>query len=155
MSESKHNPQALLAATMPALLPPGFVCQGMTLGMQMRPNPNILLLPRELMRTSVEGPNMGELEVFIAGPNGEPDGWRRAPEGMEAHLLGTPLPTEKCSVVIMAMSSVVDTLDKGIVTLDGKPRQTMQSTIGHKVIAVVPLDVFQKEHMANLRGPTT
>jgi hypothetical protein len=31
----------------------------------------------------------------------------------------------------------------------------MQSTIGHKVLAVVPLDVFQKEHLANLRGPTT
>jgi hypothetical protein len=98
---------------------------------------------------------MGLLEVFIAGPNGEPDGWRLVPEGMEAHLLGTPLPPEKCTVIIMVMSSVVDTLDKGIVTLDGRPRQTMQSTIGHKVLAVVPLDVFQKEHLANLRGPTT
>ena len=155
MSEHRTNPQALLAATMPALLPIGFVCQGMTIGMQLRPNPNILLLPRELMRTSVEGANMGELEVFIAGPNGEPEDWRLAPEGMEVHQLGTPLPPEKCSVVVMAMSSVVDTLDKGIVTLAGRPRQAMQSTIGHKVLAVVPLDVFQKEHLANLRGPTT
>ena len=70
MSEHRTNPQALLAATMPALLPIGFVCQGMTIGMQLRPNPNILLLPRELMRTSVEGANMFQKEHLanLRGP---------------------------------------------------------------------------------------
>ena len=33
--------------------------------------------------------------------------------------------------------------------------QALLAAIGHKVLAVVPLDVFQKEHLANLRGPTT
>jgi hypothetical protein len=155
MSDSKHNPQALLAATMPSLLPPGFVCQGITLEKQIRPNPNVLLLPRELIRTKAVVDSFDVVEVFITGPNGEPADWRPVPEGMEVHHLGVPLPDEKCSVILMVMSSVVDTLDKGIISLDGRPRQTMQSVIGHKVLAVIPLDMFKKEHLANLRGPTS
>ena len=163
MSDHHSNPQALFAATMPPLLPVGFVCHGFSLNMLLRPHPNILLLPEELIRANAAGGT----EVFIARTPPRPDGaelnwqpapaakdWGPVPAGMELHHLGTPLPPEKCAVVILLSSSVVDALDKGIVGLDGKPRQTMTSVVGHKVLAVVPLDQFQREHVENLRGPT-
>ncbi|MGO9288392.1 MAG: hypothetical protein ACLQIJ_06525 [Polyangia bacterium] len=163
MSDHRANPQALLAATMPALLPVGFVCHGFGLNMQLQPTPDVLLLPEELIRTN----DAGEAEVFIARqappseganlttqPSTITEGWGPVPSGMLLHRLGTPLPPEKCAVVVLATSTVSDSLDKGIVGLDGKPRQTMTSVVGHKVLAIVPLDQFQREHVENLRGPT-
>lgn len=149
MSESKHNPQALLAATMPPLLPVGFVCHGFSLNMQLRPTPDVLLLPEELIRVNAAG----EPEVFISR-QGSAEEWGPVPPGMLLHRLGTSLPPEKCAVVILLSSAVVDTLGAGIVGLDGKPRQGVTSVVGHKVLAVVPLDQFQREHVENLRGPT-
>ena len=155
MSDHHSNPQALFAATMPPLLPVGFVCHGFSLNMQLRPQPNILLLPEELIRVTETGvPGVGETEVFISRGSPAVEDWGAIPAGMELHQLGTPLPPEKCAVVILLSSAVVDTLGANIVGLDGKPRQNMTSVVGHKVLAIVPLDQFQREHVENLRGPT-
>lgn len=172
MSDHHANPQALLAATMPALLPVSFVCHGFGLNMQLRPTPDVLLLPEELIRVKATGictpvSDVSEPEVFIPRLPPRPEGaeldwkpgpavesWGPVPPGMLLHQLGAPLPPEKCAVVILISSTVSDSLDKGIVGLDGKPRQTMTSVVGHKVLAVVPLDQFQREHVENLRGPT-
>jgi hypothetical protein len=135
---------------MPPLLPVGFVCHGFSLNMQLRAQPNVLLLPEELIRVNAAG----ETEVFIARQAATAEEWGPVPPGMLLHHLGTPLPPEKCAVVILLSSAVVDTLGAGIVGLDGKPRQGVTSVVGHKVLAVVPLDQFQREHVENLRGPT-
>ena len=96
----------------------------------------------------------GETEVFISRGSPAVEDWGPVPAGMTLHQLGTPLPAEKCAVVILLSSAVVDTLRANIVGLDGKPRQNMTSVVGHKVLAIVPLDQFQREHVENLRGPT-
>lgn len=177
MSESNVNPQALLAATMPPLLPVGFVCGGAHIGMQLRPAANILLLPPELIRTRSIAGDIGVIEVFIkresiaevelTGQPGELPGeqltgavsvtetWGPVPNGMELHELGKPLPPEKCNVIFMVMSAAVDTLAKGIIR-PGEPRAGRQeSVVSHQILAITPLDVFQRAHVVNLRGPTT
>ena len=171
MSESNVNPQALLATTMPSLLPAGFVCGGAHIGMQLRPAANILLLPPELIRTRSIAGDIGVVEVFIKGEPGEaenhPPGaiagewdptaekWRTVPAGMELHELGTPLPPEKCNVIFRVMSAAVDTLAKGIIRPGEQRAGRQESVVGHQILAITPLDVFQRAHVENLRGPTT
>ena len=145
MSEHHKNPQALLAATLPALLPPGYVanCQ---LGMRVMHVPSIQLALKEHIRTT----EAGTTEVM----NPDTGEWKPLRPGVTAHPLGEPLSPEKCVVAFVPMSAVVDTLDKGIVGPAGQPAQRAHSVIGHGVLMALPLVEWQKQHLGNLRGPT-
>ena len=169
MGEHNTNPEALLAATMPSLLPVGFVCGGAHISMQLRPAANIMLLPVELVRKNDEGRRFEAfferpIDGVVLPPEGAEvgwvpptteKGWWPVPPGKEVHELGKPLPPEKCNVIFMVMSAAVDTLARGIIR-PGEPHPGHQeSIVAHGIVAITPLDVFQRAHMENLRGPTT
>ena len=173
MSEHHHNQQALMVATMPALLPAGMVCKGAHIGMMVRPAADVLLLPAELIRKS----DAGEVEVFLARPSASDAGvhegtdiaadgtsavpaalaeaWDPVPDGMQLHVLGEPLPTSKVMVIFMLNTGVVDTLESRIVAPGGRQERQTESVVAHAVLNITPLDRFQEAHVNNLRGPTT
>ena len=148
MSDHRTNPQALLAATLPPILPVGYAV-GATIGIQVLPAKNIILAPREHIRTT-DASASGPQELF----NVDTQAWGPVPQGAEAWPLGFPLPTEKCVVGIMAMSTAVDMMDKGIIVPGADVRsapQRKQSVVGHCLLSSTPLDQWQRDHLQNLK----
>jgi hypothetical protein len=154
MSEHKVNPRAQLAATMPALLPPGVVA-GVQLHLEVDVRQNVLLFPTERIRGDA-----GALEIFAKvqgvatdGTNEEePEAWRAPPAGVIVHPIGTPLPPELCDVVLVLGTATQDTLDKPLLVPGGGVAAPRISSISHRVIMRMPLVEWQRQHMANLRG---
>ena len=139
MSDHHANPQALLAATMPPLLPVGYVAQP-SFGIQVIPAPGVRLVAKEWLRVTD-----GVQEVI------EGELWVPVPTGCLAHPLGDPLPADKCHVAVVIITAVVDTLDRGIVGPSGQAPQRHQSIGTHGVLWSEPLDQWQRGHMQALK----
>ena len=112
MSESKHNFQALLAATLPAAMSPGREIQ---FGIQhsVQPSQHIVLVPAEKMREAVDDGPIEEGANVVDMPRWEIQDdagtWTKLPRGMRAHQLGTPLDPKDCDLVVSLMPVVIAT----------------------------------------------
>jgi hypothetical protein len=153
MSESKHNPTALMAATLPDLLPAGCGSQ-VLLQTQVVPMKHVAIVaPENIQRSIVDGK-----VTAIRTPGGE---WEPVPmcavDGRPVpavvHALGTPLPPELCDMVIMLGTGVVDTLAMSLVVPGGPPPQPRTSGISHGELLRMSLVAWREQHMRKLRGP--
>lgn len=139
MSEHTLNPQALHKRTMPPLLPVDYVARP-SFGVQVIPAPGVRLMERERIRVTD-----GVQEVL------EGEQWVPVPTGCLAHPLGEPLPTNMCHAAVVLLTTVVDTLDRGIIGPGGQPPQRHLSVGVHNVLWSGPLDQWQRDHMQTLK----
>ena len=153
MPEHKTNPTALLAATLPDLLPAGCASQ-VLLETRVVPMKHVAIVaPENIQRSIVDGK-----VTAIRTPGGE---WEPVPmvfvngEQMPAivHQLGTPLPPELCDMAIMIGTGVVDTLSMSLVIPGGPPPQPKTSGIVHGELLRMSLVAWREQHMRKLRGP--
>ena len=153
MSEHKQNPNALMAATLPDLLPAGCASQ-VLLESRVVPMKHVLVLAEEnIQRSLIDGK-----VTAIRTPGGE---WQPVPmvivngEQVPAvvHQLGTPLPPELCDMAIMIGTGVVDTLSMSLVVPGGPPPQPRTSGMPHGELLRMPLVMWREQHMRKLRGP--
>ena len=145
MVDHKHNTAALVAATLPELLPRGCGAQ-VLLQPQIVPKPEVLLVAAENIRRSLADDKVEAIRV----PGGE---WSPVPLGAVVHQLGTPLPPELCDMAVMIGTGVVDTLSTSLVVPGGPPPQPKTSGVIHAELLRVPLVHWREQHMRNLRGP--
>lgn len=143
MSESKTNPRALLNQTLPPLLPVAHRV-GIDLQLQVMPKVNVMLVPPHKLRT-VEG----VVEVLT----GDPEEWRKPPEGADVCELGKPLPPEKCDVVAILGTMVEDMLGPKLLTHGGQQPQGRISAGPMAILARAPMVQWQAQHLGQLRGP--
>jgi hypothetical protein len=99
LGEHKTNIVALLAKTLPTFPPAGRDGQ-VQIGWRVQPKRHILLLMAADMR-EVDGEKQ-----FRQSDDGA---WEKLPDGCEMHLIGEPLPPEKCDVVFGLVAMWVDT----------------------------------------------
>lgn len=143
MSESQSNATAMLAASLPNLLPHGFHCD-IDLQLQVIPKVNVMLVPPHRLRTTAQG----QYEVLV----GEPEEWRQPPAGVDVCEMGKPLPPEKCDIAVVIGSVVEDMLGPKLVAPGQQPRGKVSSG-AIAIVARKTLADWQHEHMAALRGP--
>jgi len=139
MSDHKTNPQSLLSATLPPLLPVGHRV-GVNIQLQVVPQAQVMLVPGDRMRTGAHG-----IEVFSG------DAWQPVPEEAEVFELGKPLPPEKCDLVAVLGSMVEDTLGPKLIVGTGQ-KSTSIAGGPLAVIARVPLAEWQRVISGALRG---
>jgi hypothetical protein len=153
MSEHKANPNALMSATLPNLLPAGCASQ-VLLEARVVPMKHVLIVAAENIQRSI----VDEKVTAIRIPGGE---WQPVPmvvvngQQMPAivHQLGTPLAPELCDMAVMIGTGVVDTLSMSLVVPGGPPPQPKNSGIIHGELLRVPLVMWREQHMRKLRGP--
>jgi hypothetical protein len=143
MSESNVNPRAQLNATLPPLLPVGHRV-GVDIQLQVMPQVQVMLVPAHKMRTTE-----GVIEVLA----GEPEEWRKPPEGADVCELGKPLPPEKCDVVAILGTMVEDTLGPKLLGAGGQQPRGRMSTGPMAILARAPMVQWQAQHLGALRGP--
>jgi hypothetical protein len=136
MSEHASNPNALMATTLPALLPAGCAAQVMFQA-QVVPMKEI---------TAIRTPGGEWQPVPMVIVNGE-----QVPAIV--HTLGTPLAPELCDMAIMIGTGVVDTLSMSLVVPGGPPPQPKTSGMPHAELLRMPLVEWREQHLRKLRGP--
>ena len=142
MSEHTVNQKALVHATLPPLLPPGYRA-GSELQLQVVPKLDVLLVPTDKIRTTPDG------VVQVSRGDGT---WEEVPEGFTAHELGKPLPPENCDVAIV-LGTCVEETRAGISLLGAngsQPRGAMSSG-PMAILARVPLLDWLRQHASVLR----
>jgi hypothetical protein len=148
MPEHKSNPQAVLRAMLPELVPHGHMV-AVGFFVEVDPCVGVLLCPAENMRT-VEG----KIEIMGLDPERPVDEWAPAPAGVRlVHPIGQPLAPEFCDAVIMFGTGVQDGMSKGLVTSGGQPARYRTSNVMHGELMRMPLLEWQAGHLAQLRGP--
>jgi hypothetical protein len=155
MGEHKENTDALMAATIPPLLPIGHAV-ATQLQIQVIPSRGVVLLPAERIRTTDDG----QVEIYVSstspGAQGDAEAgtlsWQFPPAGVSVHEFGKQLPPERCDVAIFLGTVAQDTLDKGIVGPSGRAAAPALSTALHTIIMRMPLVEWQVQHLGNLRG---
>lgn len=143
MGEHKDNPRALLADSIPPLLPVG--CRvAVDIQLQVMPKVNVMLAPAAKMRTTAEG------HIEVLAPDGS---WKPAPAGVDVCELGKPLPPEKCDVVAILGATVEDVLGPKLLQPGEQQPRGRVSTGPMGILMRVPLDKWQASHLNALRGP--
>ena len=143
MGAHKTNPNSIMAATLPALVPPGHRV-GIDIQPRVVPKPNLVPVPADRIRTTAEG----KTEVLT----GEPPEWQELPPGMEAWPLGQPLPREKCDVALMVATVVEDMAGPRVLVTPGQQPRGKASMMVVTELARVPLVEWQAGHLGALRG---
>jgi hypothetical protein len=143
MSDHKSNPRATLNATLPPLLPVGHRV-GVDIQLQVMPQVQVMLVPPQRMRTTE-----GVVEILT----GDPEEWRKPPEGSDVCELGKPLPPEKCDVVAILGTMVEDMLGPKLLTQGGQQPRGRVASGPMAILARAPLVQWQEQHMGALRGP--
>lgn len=148
MGAHKTNPVAIMAATLPALVPPGHRV-GIDIQPRVVPKTNIVPVPPDNLRTTAEG----KTEVrTTAGVSIDHEEWQELPEGMEAWPLGKTLPPEKCDVALMVATVVEDMAGPRVLVTPGQQPRGKASMMVVTELARVPLVEWQAGHLGALRG---
>lgn len=142
MGSHKTNPNTIMAATLPALLPPGHRA-GVDIKLQVVPQANILLMPPERIRETE-----GNTEVLV----GDPETWQTPPDGVEVWPIGQPLPREKCDVVAMMATMVEDMAGPRMLVVPGQPPRGKVSLALFAELGRAPLVEWQARHLEALQG---
>lgn len=140
MSESKWNPVALFAASLPPLMTRGEHV-AVTFDVAVMPSPEVLLLRPGHIRKNDDGTT----SVLLPDGSGE---WEPAPAGRDPRVLGEELPPEKCDVVF-GLATVVQEVGS-VITGPGQRRPRL-SRVGHVPFHRMPLLEWRAGHEANLR----
>lgn len=150
MGAHKTNPNSIMAATLPALLPPGHRA-GVDIKLQVFPQANILLMPPERIRAAAEG----KTEILVGDPDAPGQGsiWQEPPEGVEVWPLGQPLPPEKCDVVAVLATAVEDMTGPRMLVVPGQPPRGLASLAMFAELGRAPLVEWQARHLEALQGP--
>ena len=169
MSQHKTNPQAVLRAMLPELLPHGFA-NLIQLVLEVVPAAGVLPYPAQAIRTNTDGKVeiLQRIEHAVVEDVSIEAGlriakvtdkvetlevWEAPPQGVRhVHPIGQPFPPELCDVVLMFGTSVQDGLQGGLVTAGGQPARYPTSHLMHGELMRMPLVEWQKAHMVQLRG---
>lgn len=143
MGAHKTNPNRIVRAMLPALLPPNYR-SGVDISLQVVPKQNVMIWPADKTRATAEG----KTEVLV----GEPPEWQALPDGMEAHPLGEPLPPEKCDVAAMLGTVVQDTAGPRVLVANGQAPQAKASLMVFCELGRAPLVEWRQRHLGALRG---
>jgi hypothetical protein len=127
MGEARDNIAALMIKTLPSF-PPNDRMHEVNIVGRVSPKRNVLLV-REVDAREVDGEKQWR--------RSDEGAWEKVPAGSELHVLGKPLPPEKCDFVLVMLSSWLAPM-----------RTRDEPVVGHQVL---PGEVFRADYQEFLQ----